>query len=91
MPELLAFVHRIRTIFYTFSQDPAILAAMMALVIPSYAKRQIYAFYADNPEIDVVVHRLGANRFGKLASQFCPAANRIGREPIFQHGSFYVS
>ena len=30
----------------------------MALVIPSHAKRQIHALYADDPEIDVVVHCL---------------------------------
>ena len=61
---------------------------MMALVIPSHAKRQIYALYANDPEIDVVVHCLGANRFSKLAGQFCSVANRIGREFFLQHGSF---
>ena len=30
----------------------------MALVIPSHAKWQIHALYADDPEIDVVVHCL---------------------------------
>ena len=91
MPELLTLVHCIRTILYALSQNPAILSAMMAFVIPSYAKWQIYALYADDPEIDVVVHGLGANHFSKLAGQFCPAANRIGRELILQHGSFHVS
>ena len=61
---------------------------MMALAVPPHAKRQIDALYVDDPKIDVVVHRLGANDYGKLASSFRPAANRIGRDFILQYSFF---
>ena len=60
---------------------------MMALVVPPHAKRQIDALYVEDPKIGVVVHRFGADDYGKFAGSFRPATKRIGGDFIFQYSS----
>lgn len=64
---------------------------MMVLVVSPHAKRQIDAFYVDAPKIDVVVHRFGADDYGKFAGSFRPATKCIGGDFIFQYSFFYMS
>ena len=63
----------------------------MVLVISPHAKRQIDALYVDEPKVDVVVHRFGADDYGKFAGSFRPATKRIGGDFIIQYSFFYMS